>query len=56
VVINYVGAGRAPLSVPLNLLRGYVQRFGNGYLARRTFFSPYAEDLMKLADSGKGRI
>jgi len=49
-------AGRVPLSVPLNVLRGYVVRFGDEYLARQTFFSPYPEDLMTLADSGKGGI
>lgn len=47
-------AGRVPLSVPLKVLRGYVVRFGDEYLARQTFFSPYPESLMTLADSGKG--
>jgi uncharacterized protein YbgA (DUF1722 family)/uncharacterized protein YbbK (DUF523 family) len=48
-------AGRIPLSVPLNVLRGHVVRFGDEYLASQTFFSPYPEELMTLADSGKGR-
>ncbi|MGD8718951.1 MAG: DUF523 and DUF1722 domain-containing protein [Candidatus Zixiibacteriota bacterium] len=48
-------AKRVPLSVPLNVLRGYVVRFGEGYLENQTFFSPYPEDLTSLADSGKGR-
>ncbi|HUV86882.1 MAG TPA: DUF523 and DUF1722 domain-containing protein [bacterium] len=47
-------AGHVPLSVPLNVLRGYVVRFGDEYLARQTFFSPYPEELTTLADSGKG--
>jgi uncharacterized protein YbgA (DUF1722 family)/uncharacterized protein YbbK (DUF523 family) len=48
-------AGHVPLSVPLNVLRGYVVRFGDESLARQTFFSPYPEELMTPADSGKGR-
>jgi uncharacterized protein YbgA (DUF1722 family)/uncharacterized protein YbbK (DUF523 family) len=48
-------AGHVPLSVPLNVLRGYVVRFGDESLAGQTFFSPYPEELMTLADSGKGR-
>jgi uncharacterized protein YbgA (DUF1722 family)/uncharacterized protein YbbK (DUF523 family) len=48
-------AGHVPLSVPLNVLRGYVVRFGDEYLANQTFFLPYPEELTTLADSGKGR-
>lgn len=44
-------AGRVPLSVPLNVLRGHVIRFGDEYLAGQTFFSPYPEELTTLADS-----
>jgi uncharacterized protein YbgA (DUF1722 family)/uncharacterized protein YbbK (DUF523 family) len=48
-------AGRVPLSVPLTVLREYVVRFGEEYLASQTFFSPYPEVLVDLADSGKGK-
>jgi uncharacterized protein YbgA (DUF1722 family)/uncharacterized protein YbbK (DUF523 family) len=48
-------AGRVPLSVPLTVLREYVVRFGEEYLASQTFFSPYPEVLVDLTDSGKGK-
>jgi uncharacterized protein YbgA (DUF1722 family)/uncharacterized protein YbbK (DUF523 family) len=48
-------AGRVPLSVPLTVLREYVVRFGEEYLASQTFFSPYPAELVDLADSGKGK-
>jgi len=47
-------AGRVPLSVPLAVLRGYAVRFGNEYLLRQTYFSPYPEELMSQADSARG--
>jgi uncharacterized protein YbgA (DUF1722 family)/uncharacterized protein YbbK (DUF523 family) len=46
--------GRVPLSVPLAVLRGYAVRFGNEYLLRQTYFSPYPEKLMSQADSARG--
>jgi uncharacterized protein YbgA (DUF1722 family)/uncharacterized protein YbbK (DUF523 family) len=45
---------RVPLSVTINLLRSWVVRFGEEYLGRQTFFQPYPEGLLEIADSGKG--
>jgi len=44
-----------PLSVPLNIIRSFVVRFQEDYLAQQTFFEPYPEELMEITDSGKGR-
>lgn len=44
-----------PLSVPLNILRGFIIRFEQEYLMQQTFFEPYPEGLMDITDSGKGR-
>lgn len=43
------------LSVPVNLLRSYVVRFKEEYLAQQTFFEPYPHGLLETLDSGKGR-
>jgi uncharacterized protein YbgA (DUF1722 family)/uncharacterized protein YbbK (DUF523 family) len=48
-------AGSVPLSVPLNIIRAFIVRFQEYYLAQQTFFQPYPEDLMEITDSGKGR-
>jgi len=48
-------AGRVPLSVPQSIIRAWVARFGEEYLASQTFFSPYPEELQFISDSGKGR-
>jgi uncharacterized protein YbgA (DUF1722 family)/uncharacterized protein YbbK (DUF523 family) len=48
-------AKKVPLSVPLNLARAWVVRFGEEYLGPQTFFEPYPQALMKITDSGKGR-
>lgn len=47
---------RVPLSVPLGVIRAWVVRFGQDYLAQQTFFEPYPEELITVTDSGKGRI
>ena len=47
--------GRAPLSVPVSLLRAWIVRFNEEYLARQTFFLPYPEELVSITDSGTGR-
>ncbi|MGB9742770.1 MAG: DUF1722 domain-containing protein [candidate division WOR-3 bacterium] len=47
--------GRLPLSVPVSLLRSYIVRFNEPYLAKQWFFNPYPEELTDIADSGKGR-
>jgi uncharacterized protein YbgA (DUF1722 family)/uncharacterized protein YbbK (DUF523 family) len=47
--------GKVPLSVPVGILRSWVVRFKEPYLAQQAFFQPYPEDLVEIADSGKGR-
>jgi uncharacterized protein YbgA (DUF1722 family)/uncharacterized protein YbbK (DUF523 family) len=46
---------RIPLSVPVGILKSYVVRFEEPYLARQTFFEPYPEAMISVTDSGKGR-
>ena len=48
-------AGKVPLSVPVGLLRSWITRLENEYLAQQTFFEPYPLDLVEISDSGKGR-
>lgn len=48
-------AETVPLSVPLNIIRSFIVRFQEEYLAQQTFFEPYPEELMEITDSGKGR-
>jgi uncharacterized protein YbgA (DUF1722 family)/uncharacterized protein YbbK (DUF523 family) len=38
--------GRISISVPINLLKSWVLRFDEDYLANQTFFSPYPEELL----------
>lgn len=47
--------GKVPLSVPVGLMQSWNVRFGNEYLGSQTFFKPYPETLVDIADSGKGR-
>lgn len=47
--------GRAPLSVPVALVRSWVERFETGYLEGQVYFEPYPEALVEITDSGKGR-
>jgi uncharacterized protein YbgA (DUF1722 family) len=46
---------RIPLSSILILLKDWVMRFDDEFLAKQTFFQPYPEDLISITDSGKGR-
>jgi uncharacterized protein YbgA (DUF1722 family)/uncharacterized protein YbbK (DUF523 family) len=46
---------RVPLSVPLNLLRGFAIRFANRYLLDQAVFEPFPLELVLISDSGKGR-
>jgi uncharacterized protein YbgA (DUF1722 family) len=46
--------GKIPLSVPVGLLNSWIARFGQDYLSQQMFFQPYPEELVLLADSGKG--
>lgn len=48
-------AQRVPLSVPVSVIGAWIVRFGEPYLERQTFFSPYPEALVTISDSGKGR-
>ena len=48
-------AGRTPLSAPVAVLRAWIARFGEPYLADQMFFSPYPEELVSMRDSGLGR-
>jgi len=46
---------QCPVTAPLILLRSWIERFGEPYLAGQVFFDPFPEDLVQLTDSGKGR-
>jgi len=46
---------RRPLSVPAGILKSYIVRFEEPYLARQTFFEPYPDSMVSITDSGKGR-
>lgn len=39
---------RIPLSVCLSLMRSYIIRFGNEYLAQQTFFRPFPEGILEV--------
>lgn len=46
--------GRIPLSTPLGVLRAWVIRFDQAYLAAQSFLCPFPEELISQQDSGKG--
>jgi uncharacterized protein YbgA (DUF1722 family)/uncharacterized protein YbbK (DUF523 family) len=46
---------RIPLSVPVGIVKSYIVRFGEDYLAQQSFFQPYPDRLIEITDSGKGR-
>jgi uncharacterized protein YbgA (DUF1722 family)/uncharacterized protein YbbK (DUF523 family) len=48
-------SGKVPLSMPVGILRSWVVRFNQPYLSQQVFFEPYPEELLDIADSGKGR-
>lgn len=48
-------AGAVSLSAPVAILRSWIVRFGEAYLARQAYFEPYPRELVSLADSG-GRV
>lgn len=52
-VIEKYKNGLVPFSVPLYLVQGYIVRFNIESLTNQTFFLPYPENLVQLADSGK---
>jgi len=47
--------GRAPLSAPTAVLRAWIARVEEPYLAQQTFFAPYPPELVTISDSGQGR-
>ncbi|MBC7237152.1 MAG: DUF1722 domain-containing protein [Chloroflexi bacterium] len=54
-ILGEYRAGRVPLSVPTSIVRSWIVRFGESYLAGQSFFLPYPEELVQITDSGKGR-
>lgn len=46
---------RLPLSSLLAILRSWIARFDEPYLAGQSYFEPYPEQLVVMQDSGKGR-
>jgi len=46
---------RHPLGVPVAIIRSWIVRFDEPYLAGQAFFDPYPPDLIEVSDSGKGR-
>ncbi|MBC7251351.1 MAG: DUF523 and DUF1722 domain-containing protein [Anaerolineae bacterium] len=47
--------GKVPLSAPVSVLRAWIIRFEESYLADQSFFFPYPEPLVSLENSGKSR-
>ena len=54
-LIEEYKAAKIPLSAILVLLKDWIIRFDDKYLAKQTYFQPYPEDLIDITDSGKGR-
>ena len=46
---------RIPLSAVLSIVKAWIARFGQSYLASQTYFEPYPVELVEITDSGKGR-
>jgi uncharacterized protein YbgA (DUF1722 family)/uncharacterized protein YbbK (DUF523 family) len=46
---------RLPLSSVVSILRSWIVRFEEPYLADQVYFRPFPEDLIEVTDSGKGR-
>lgn len=46
---------KLPLSALLSVLRAWIARFNEHYLAQQAYFEPYPESLREIRDSGKGR-
>lgn len=47
--------GRLPLGAVLGIMRSWIVRFGEPYLAGQAFFEPFPPELADLSDSAKGR-
>ncbi|GIV75819.1 MAG: hypothetical protein KatS3mg050_0213 [Litorilinea sp.] len=54
-MLNEYREGRLPLSTPVGVLRAWVVRFQDPYLAGQALFHPFPTPLVDLNDSGKGR-
>ncbi len=54
-MLNEYREGRLPLSTPVGVLRAWVVRFQDPYLAGQALFHPFPAPLLDLSDSGKGR-
>ena len=48
-------AGKLPLSAATAVLRSWIARFSEEYLASQVYFEPYPADLVEVTDSGQGR-
>lgn len=48
--------GKLPLSSALAIVRSWIARFEQPYLAQQHYFEPFPEDLIELSDSGKPRL
>jgi len=46
---------KLPLSALLSMIRLWIARWDEPYLAQQRFFAPYPEELVEITDSGKGR-
>ena len=46
-------AGRTPLSAPVAVLRAWIARFGEPYLAQQMFFSPYPEEVVSTHERSR---
>jgi uncharacterized protein YbgA (DUF1722 family)/uncharacterized protein YbbK (DUF523 family) len=46
---------KIPLSALLSIIKSWIARFGQTYLASQTYFEPYPIGLVEITDSGKGR-
>jgi len=53
--VNDFRSSRVPLSVPLAVLRAWIVKYNQEYLAGQTFLEPYPSELVDMTDSGKGR-
>lgn len=47
--------GRAPLAAPVAVVRSWIERFDEPYLKSQAYFRPFPENLLDMADSGRGR-
>ncbi len=46
---------KVPLAVPVSVIRSFIVRFDEKYLAGQTYFEPYPEDLINMNDTGRGK-